>query len=32
VVLVDGDECGRGIVGVCELDVAVTPCLGESGP
>ena len=32
VVLVDGDECGGGIVGVCELGVAVTPCLGERGP
>lgn len=32
VVLVHGDECGGGIVGACELDVAVTPCLGESGP
>lgn len=32
VVLVDGDEWGGGIVGACELHVAVTPCLGESGP
>lgn len=32
VVLVDGDECGGRIMGVRELDVAVTPCLGEDGP